>query len=407
MDLAAIQAELRRRELGGWLFYDHHHRDAIAYRILGLPAGGLVSRRWYYLIPADGEPRKLLHRIEPGVLARLPGAARAYSRWRELDEGMRWLLAAAGERPRLAMQYSPQCALPAISLIDAGTIEQLRGLGVEIVSSGDLISRFDAIWTDAMLAGHREAGRAVDAAIQGAFAHVRACIAKALKLTEYDLQQWIVERLISAGMDAAELRAEPPIVAVNAHAGDPHYQPQAAGASAVGPGDLLLLDVFARSEGPEAAFYDVTWMGYCLRPGEEAPPRDYAEVFAVARDARDAGVRLVREAASTGRRLCGYEVDQAVRRVIEAAGYGEAFVHRTGHSLGREVHSTGANMDDFETHDEREIIPGSAFTIEPGIYFPNGAPNGRCFGVRTEVNIHFGAASAEVTGPRQQEIVRI
>lgn len=402
MDLAGLQAELRRRKLDGWLFYDHHHRDAIAYRILGLPVSTLVTRRWYYLVPAQGEPRQLLHRIETGILAGLPGDRRLYSRWIELQEGLGWLLAAAGERPRLAMQYSPFCGLPAVSLADAGTIEQIRSLGAEIVSSADLISRFDATWSSSMLASHHVAGRAVDAAIQAAFAHVRAALDQGRLLAEYELQQWIVERLIAAGMDAAELNAEPPIVAVNGHAGDPHYQPRPQDSAVVGPGDLLLLDVWARAAGSETAFYDVTWMGYCLRPGETGPPREYADAFTVARDARDAGVRLVQEAVSAGRCLRGFEVDQAVRAVVEQAGFGAAFVHRTGHSLGRDVHSTGANMDDFETHDEREIMPGSAFTIEPGIY----APRGRPFGVRTEVNLYIGD-KAEVTGPQQQEIVRI
>lgn len=402
MDLDGLQAELRRRRMDGWLFYDHHHRDAIAYRILGLPAASMVTRRWYYVIPAEGAPRQLVHRIESGVLGELPGERRLYSRWRELEDGLRWLLAATGERPRLAMQYSAKCGLPAVSLADAGTVEQVRALGAEVASSADLISRFDATWTPAMLRSHRAAGRAVDTAIQGAFAQVRTALDQGRKFTEYDLQQWLVEELTAAGMDAAELRSEGPIVAVNAHAGDPHYQPREQGSATIAAGDLLLLDVWARGAEEGSAFYDVTWMGYCLRKGETEPPREFTEIFGVARDAREAGVRLVEEAVAAGRRLQGFEVDQTVRAVVEKAGLGEAFVHRTGHSLGREVHSTGANMDDFETHDEREIIPGTAFTIEPGIY----APGGRPFGVRTEVNLYIGAR-AEVTGPRQQEIVRI
>lgn len=398
MDLAALQAELRARHLAGWLFYDHHHRDPIAYRILGLPSDGMVTRRWYYFVPAEGAPRKLLHRIEAGVLAALPGEERLYSRWSELDAGLAWLLGSAA-RARIAMQYASRCALPAVSLADAGTVEQIRALGAEVAGSGDLISRFDAAWSPAMLASHRAAGRAVDAAIQGAFAHVRRELDRGAPLTEYALQQWIAARLREAGMEVDE----PPIVAVNPHAGDPHYLPAASGSAPIVPGDLLLLDVWAKSAVPEAAFYDVTWMGYCLRPGESAPPEEFTRAFAVVRDARDAGIACVLEAAAAGRTLQGFEVDQAVRAVIERAGLGAFFVHRTGHSLGRDVHATGANMDDFETHDEREILPRTAFTIEPGVYLPHGRP----FGVRSEVNLYVGETAAEVTGPRQQEIVRI
>ncbi|HUX67039.1 MAG TPA: M24 family metallopeptidase [Terriglobales bacterium] len=398
MHLSAIQAELRARHLDGWLFYDHHHRDPIAYRVLGLPAQ-MATRRWYYLIPAEGAPRKLVHRIEAGALDPLPGERRVYARWGELEAGLRGLVAELGAAPRLAMQYSPGCALPAISLADAGTVETMRQLGCLVLSSGDLISRFDATWTAAMLANHRLAGRGVDAAIAGAFAWVRQELEGGRRLDEYRLQRWLVEQMQAGGLEVEE----PPIVAVNAHAGDPHYQPPEQGSAPIAPGDLLLLDVWAKAPGAESAYYDVTWMGYCARPGEGAVPEEYAQAFAVARAARDAGIACVAERLAAGQKLRGYEVDRAVRGVIAAAGLGEYFVHRTGHSLGREVHATGANLDDFETHDEREILVGSGFTIEPGIYCPQGKP----YGVRTEVNLYVGEGGAEVTGPRQQEIVRI
>lgn len=398
MHLSAIQAELRARHLDGWLFYDHHHRDPIAYRILGLPAL-MATRRWYYLIPAEGTPRKLTHRIEAGALDTLPGERRLYAQWGELEAGLRALVAELGATPRLAMQYSPGCALPPISLADAGTVETLRLLGCLVLSSGDLISRFDATWTAAMLAHHRLAGRGVDAAIAGAFRWVREQLDGGRTVDEYGLQQWLVEQMQTAGL-AVE---EPPIVAVNAHAGDPHYQPAAQGSAAITPGDLLLLDVWAKTPGGESAYYDVTWMGYCGRPGEAGVPEEFAQAFAVVRAARDAGIAFVSQRLAAGHKLHGFEVDRAVRSVVAAAGMAEFFVHRTGHSLGREVHATGANMDDFETHDEREILMGSGFTIEPGIYCPHGQP----FGVRTEVNLHIGESGAEVTGPCQQEIVRI
>ncbi|MGH9476014.1 MAG: M24 family metallopeptidase [Terriglobales bacterium] len=398
MRLDELQAALRARGVDGWLFYDHHQRDAIAYRILGLPAS-MATRRWYYLVPAQGAPRKLVHRIEAAALDSLPGERREYAPWSELTAGLRHLLAALPLHAKVAMQYSPGCELPAVSLADAGTVEQIQALGCNVVSSADLISRFDAGWTPAMLDSHRRAGAVIDSAIAAAWTEVRRALDAGAPLTEYELQQWIQDRLVKGGL-ACE---EPPIVGVNAHAGDPHYQPGAQGAAATQAGDLLLLDVWGRRDEPDSAYYDVTWVGYCLRPGETAVPERFAKIFALAAVARDTGIRHVQEAVAARRKICGFEVDQSVRGVITAAGLGEFFVHRTGHSLGRQIHATGANIDDYETHDVRQILPQSAFTIEPGIYCPRGEP----FGVRTEVNVFVGDEVAEVTGPIQREIVRI
>lgn len=400
MQIEAIQAELRARGLEGWLFYDQHHRDPIAQRVLGLPPEGLATRRWYYLIPARGQAVKLVHRIEAGGLDALPGERWLYAGWRELEEALRRLLARLGAQPAVAMQYSPGGALPAISLVDAGTMECLRSLGARIVSSGDLITRFDAVWTPAMLASHHAAGRVIDAAIAAAFAQVRRALDAGAPMTELSLQAAIVAHLQQAGLRVDE----PPIVAVNAHTADPHYEPSARTDAAITPGGLVLLDVWAKLDQPDSAYYDVTWMGYCLRPGETAPPPLFEQAFAVARQARETGIALVQEATAAGRRLRGCDLDRAVRAVVAAAGWETHFTHRTGHSLGVEVHASGPNLDDFETRDEREILPGCAFTIEPGIYFSD-------FGVRTEINMHLGVhaqgARAEVTGPRQAEIVRI
>lgn len=398
MQLERMQAALRAQGVDGWLFYDHHHRDPVAYRILGLQEA-MATRRWYYLVPAQGAPRKLVHRIEAGALDRLPGERSEYAQWAELDGGLRRLLAGLPAHPKLAMQYSAGCQLPAISLVDAGTLEQIRALGCEVVSSADLIARFDAAWTPEMLASHHTAGRIVDAAISGAFAHVRKSLHDGDALDEFQLQEWILDRLVAGGI----AREAPPIVGVNAHAGDPHYQPATSGSSPIRPGDLLLLDVWGRMDQPGSAYYDVTWVGYVLRAGEQQVPDRFSKVFTVAAAARDAGIRRVQEAMAAKRSLCGFEVDQTVRGVIGAAGFGEFFIHRTGHSLGREIHASGANMDDYETHDTRPILPHSAFTIEPGIYSPHGEP----FGVRTEINMYVGDGGAEVTGPIQREIMRI
>jgi Xaa-Pro dipeptidase len=399
MNLDAIQSELRERGLAAWLFYDHHRRDPIAYRILGLPETGLATRRWYYLIPARGTPRKLTHRIEAGALDALPGEAASYARWTELDAGLERLVGSLGPNPKVAMQYSPGCAVHRISLADAGTVEKLRGLGADIVSSGDLISRFDAAWDAGMLASHRAAGRVIHAAIEAAFAEVRRRVEAGSPCSEYELQQGLVAAMRGGGLAVDE----PPIVGINEHANDPHFQPAAQGSAPIRGGDLLLLDVFARTDAPGSAFYDVTWMGYCLRPGEREAPARFAETFDLVRRARDAGIALAESRAASRSPLRGFELDQAVRGVIAAAGLDAYFVHRTGHSLGRDVHSTGANCDDYESHDERLVLPGCAFTIEPGIYGPRGEP----FGVRSEVNVYYGDGAAEVTGPRQEALVLI
>ncbi|HET9784939.1 MAG TPA: M24 family metallopeptidase, partial [Terriglobales bacterium] len=303
--------ELKAHKLDGWLFYDHHRRDPIAYRILGLAEGQMASRRWYYFIPAQGEPRKLTHRIESGALDSLPGSRALYSQWTELAAQLKTLVGGGGAQ-RIAMQYSPMCELPAIAMADAGTVEQVRALGCEVVSSADLISRFDAAWTPAMLASHRRAGVVIDATIRAAFGYVRAALDARRPLSEYELQQWMVERMRAGGL-SVEGAHDRPIVAVNAHAGDPHYQPQAEGSAAITAGSLLLLDVWGREAKvprAEAAYYDVTWVGYCLRAGEAAPPEAMAAVFGVVRDAREAGIAFVEQAFADRRPLRGYEVDQ-------------------------------------------------------------------------------------------------
>ena len=389
MNLESIQGEIRRTGLDGWLFFDHHQRDPITYRVLGLKPSGHVSRRWYYFIPARGEPRGLVHQVEPHVLDALPGIRVRYARWQEQEAGLRQLLQGAR---RIAMQYSPRCAVPYVANVDAGTVEWIRDLGVDVVSSAELVQVFEARWTPAQFEMHLEAGRRVDRIRQEAFEHIKQAIPAGQPLDEYGVQQFVLRRFREGGL----VTDWAPIVGANVNAADSHYSPPASGSAPIRRGDLVLLDLWAKLAEPDAVYYDITWMAYC---GEEVPA-PMREAFAIVVGARDAGIQLVQEAAAAGRTLRGFEVDDAVSGYIAARGMAHAIRHRTGHSIGREVHGVGANMDNMETHDERPIIPSTCFSVEPALYLPT-------FGVRTEVNVFVGERSARVTGEVQHEFVRL
>jgi Xaa-Pro aminopeptidase len=390
LDVAAIQQALRTERLDGWLLYDFHGSNPIAARLAGLSGGGhMTTRRWYYLIPATGTPRALVHAIERHNLDALSGDTTVYSRREELEAGLTGLL--SGVR-RLAMEYSPDCAIPYLSRVDAGTAEAVRRRGVEIVSSGDLVQQFEATWSADQLATHRSASDALYRIKDRAFAAATRALRTGVSISEYSLQQemagWFAEEgLIS---DSA------PVVAVGANAGNPHYLPSIEHSAAVVPNELLLLDLWGKHPDPGAVFADITWVGYT----GSRPPETVTKAFDAIVRARDTAVELVHSAAASGRDLRGWEVDRAAQRVLEDAGYGRQILHRTGHSLGENVHGNGVHLDDFETHDERRILPGSGFTVEPGLYFET-------FGVRTEINVFRSARAAEVTGPRQMEIVRL
>jgi Xaa-Pro aminopeptidase len=389
MHLERIQCELRKAGLDGWLFFDHHGRDPLAYRVLGLNPHGHVTRRWFYFIPSLGEPCGLAHRVEPHRLDALPGAIIPYGRWQELEAGLRQLLQGAR---RVAMQYSPRCAVPYVANVDAGTVEAVRALGVEVVSSAELIQVFEATWTPAQLEMHLEAGRRVDRIRQEAFEVIGRSTRSGQPLDEHGVQQFVMRRFQESGL----VTDAPPIVGVNANAADSHYAPPESGSASVRRNDLVLLDLWAKLDEPDAVFYDITWMAYC---GDDAPDR-MREAFAVAAGARDAAIRLVQESVTAGRTLRGFEVDDAARGHIEACGMGALVRHRTGHNIGRDVHGAGANMDNFETHDERPVIPWTCFSIEPALYLPD-------FGVRTEINLFVGEQAAQVTGAIQTEFVRL
>ena len=389
MNLAEIQRALRDQALDGWLFFDHHRRDPLAYRVLGFHPEREITRRWYYLIPAEGEPSGLVHRIEAFVLEDLPGEKRKYSSWTTQVAGVRDLLSG---RKRVAMQYSPSCAIPYVSMVDAGTLELVRGTGVEVVSSADLVQLFEARWNVSKLESHLEASARVDEIRRRAFQLASERINSGISVDDWGVRHFILDAFSAAGL----VTDSGPIVAVNANAANPHYEPAEYGCSPIRRGDVLLIDLWAKLDRPDSVYYDVTWMGYC----GPTPPTDVQNVFDVVRGARDRAIQFVQRAVAERREIRGFEVDDAARGFIAERGYSDFFVHRTGHSIGTEVHGAGANMDNLETHDERTIIPWTCFSIEPGVYL-------RDFGIRSEINLFVDEQRARVTGEIQERLVAV
>jgi Xaa-Pro aminopeptidase len=391
MDIGSVQAALKADGLDGWLLYDFRGLNPIAVELTAVDkqGGHLATRRWFYLIPAEGTPRALVHAIERHSLAHLPAETRRYSRRAQLEEGVRWLV---GGLRRVAMEYSPLNAIPYVSRVDAGTIELVRQAGADVVSSGDLVQRFVAVWDAAAIASHREASERLYRVKDRAFDAIARRTRDGVPTTEYDVQQlmagWFREEGLVTDSD--------PNVSVGPNAGNPHYLPTPGSARAIGRDDLVLLDLWGKLDHPGAVFADITWMGFTGR----RVPEPYARAFDAIRAGRDAGVALVRAAAREHRPLHGWEVDRAASAVIVEAGYGDRILHRTGHSLGESVHGNGVNMDDYETHDDRRLLPGTGFTIEPGVYFDD-------FGVRTEINMVVQDDDATVTGPLQDRILAL
>jgi len=391
MNLDAIQTALREAGFDGWLFYDHHHRDPLAAQILGLDPNAHITRRWYYFVPATGEPRKLVHRIEQGRLDTLPGAKAKYSSWQELHSGLEALLFDAR---RIAMQYSPNNAIMYVSMVDAGTIEFLRGLGKEIVSSADLVSQFEAVLSPEQIASHTVAQVAIDAILAEAWREIRQRLSapNPEPLTEFDMVQWLSEAMRREGL----VWENGPNVSANANSSDSHYEPTATHTATLREGDFILIDIWGREDKPSSIYYDITWTGII---GREPSPREQL-VFETVRNARDAAIAIVEQAFAAGRPIAGYEADDAARAVIQAAGFGEFFTHRTGHNIAHEIHGPGAHLDNLETHDERRILPHTCFSVEPGIYLPE-------FGIRSEIDMLTAPGKAWVTGKIQRELVRI
>jgi len=392
MNLGTIQAALAQAGVDGWLFCDFHHRDLMAYRILGLDTSGMTTRRWFYFVPAAGEPVKLSHRVEPRKLDPLPGRQEFFLGWRELHDKLRAIL---GAKKTIAMQYSPLNSIPYVSVVDAGTVELVRSFGHEIVTSADLVQEFEAVSDEEGLGSHREAGEKVQRIKDEAFSLMDRALRDSRKITEFEIKEHILHRFEEEGLTSD---GDSPIVGFNDHPADPHFEPKREGAYALRRGDTILLDLWARLNRPGAIYYDITW---CAFAGPE-PPAEYVKIFQVVRDGRDAALRFVKERLSKGAKVAGWEVDDACRKVVVDAGYGESFLHRTGHSIGTSVHGNGVNIDNLETRDERFIVPGVCFSIEPGIYLAGQ------MAVRSEIDVFVTPlGEAEVAGAVQRELVLV
>ena len=388
MNLEAIQSALQSAGLDGWLFYDHHHRDPIAYRILGLSESLHITRRWLYLIPAHGEPKKLVHRVEQKRLDPLPGSKAVYSTWQELEGQLAVLLE---NSTRLAMQYSPRNAIMYVSMVDAGTVEVLRDLGKEIVSSADLVSHFEAVLSEEQIASHYAAQQALDAILAEGFREIGRRV-RAGGTTEFAMVEWLQEAMRREDL----VWDNGPNVSVNRNSSDSHYEPTAEKTAPIVAGDFLLIDIWARKNSPNTVFYDITWTGVVGRK----PTTREQQVFETVAAARDAAIQHVLQAFAMNQPIAGWQADDAARNVIRAAGFEKYFTHRTGHNISSDIHGNGAHLDNFETHDERLILPNTCFSVEPGIYLPE-------FGVRSEVDMIARLGEARVTGRIQKELVRI
>ena len=390
LDIGAVQKALKADGLDAWLLYDFHGSNPVSFRLSGMgEAGHLATRRWFYLIPQSGEPQALVHAIERYNLDHLPGSKTIYAGREQLQAGLAKLL--EGQK-RVAMEYSPNCAIPYVSRVDAGTIELIRALGVDVVSSGDLIQQFESFWDQNAIATHRAASEKLYRIKDQAFEEVARRLRSGVATTEYDIQQ----KMVGWFKDEGLVSDSAPCVSAQENAGNPHYLASAATHRAIRKDEVVLLDLWGKLDQPGSVFADITWMGFT---GSSVPDR-IARAFTAICDARDAAVDTVQGAAKAGREVRGFEADKAARKVLIDAGYTDAILHRTGHSLGENVHGNGAHLDDYETHDERRLLPGSGFTIEPGLYFKD-------FGVRTEINMVWAADVPEVTGPRQKAILSL
>jgi Xaa-Pro dipeptidase len=391
MEIKRIQAALREKKIDGWLFCDFHNRDHLAYRVLGLDPTKMTTRRWFYFIPAKGTPKKLVHNVEKGRIDSLPGQKEVYLPWEQLHSSLRKML---GAPKRIAMQYSPKNNIPYVSLVDAGIVELVRSFGHKVVSSADLVQMFEAVISEEGYRLHKEAGQVVDRIRAEAFEEIGRGLAAKTGITEHDIVQFIMRRFQESGL----ITDDPPIVGTNEHPADPHFESTPSNARPFKVGDTVLIDLWAKKNVPGGIYYDITWVGFI----GAAPPKKYYEIFNVVRAARDAAIDFVKKKFERGEKCYGWQVDDVCRNVVKKAGYGQYFLHRTGHSIGEDVHGNGVNIDNLETKDEREVIPGSCFSIEPGIYLEGE------MAARTEINMfirHDG--QAEVTGEIQEELVKI
>ncbi len=389
-DLNAVQSALKEFGFDGWLLYDFRASNVLALRVLQIDESDAGSRRFFYFVPAEGEPQKLVHKIEKAALDHLPGEKHSYLRWQELHQGIEKIL---GNNKRIAMEYSPNNANPYVSRVDAGTVELIRGMGVEIASSGNLVQYFESRWSDEQWELHLQADKLNQAAFDLAWSFIADNLRAGKTIRETQVQDLVMDYYHSNKMTTYH----PPIVGVGPNSGDPHYAPVSGSDAVVGPDQFVLLDMWAKLDLPLGVYSDLTKVGYT---GTEVPEK-YEEIFQIVAAARDAGIAIVQSAFDEGRPLQGWEVDQATRDVIDQANYGDDFIHRTGHNIGKETHGNGAHMDNLETKEERLVMQRTCFSIEPGIYLTE-------FGVRSEINVYIDENSkVHVTGGLQTEVLPI
>lgn len=390
-DLPLIQQALARQNVPAWLLYDFRGNNLLARRVLALSETECGSRRFFYLIPQTGSPMKLVHRIEPDVLDPLPGEKTIYLSWQELEAGLQKLLAPFES---VAMEYAPNASNPYIARVDAGTVELVEKFGVKVISSGDLIQQFEATWDAEQWQLHLDAEKQTTAAFELAWDFIRQQIDQSGSVEEEAVCDLIMEHFTASGMTTYH----PPIVAVNENSGNPHYETGQGTNTRIGKNDFVLIDQWAKMDHPRGVYSDLTRVGFV---GPDIPAR-HQEIFQIVAKARDTAIENIKTEFAKGDPVQGWQVDRWCREVIEQSGYGDDFIHRTGHNIGQETHGNGANMDDLETHEERHLLPGTCFSIEPGIYLPE-------FGIRSEVNvfIDFDQQVKVTGGPAQTEIHKI
>ncbi|MGA9121069.1 MAG: M24 family metallopeptidase [Bacteroidota bacterium] len=389
MDLPGIQAALRAHKMDGWLFTDFRNRDFLAYKVLGLNFEKMNTRRWFYYIPAKGVPKKIVSIVEKHKLDDLPGSTMVYLSWEQLHAALKKTL---GGKKSIAMQYSPKNNVPYVSLVDGGTVELIKGFGHKLVSSADLVQMFVSVISEEGYRTHKQAGAAMDRIRAEAFEEIRRAVRSGVLKTEYEIQQFIMRRFGEENLTTYD----PPMVGTNDHPADPHFDTTAANARPIKQGDTVLIDMWAKLNTPGAIYYDITWVGFV---GQDPPPK-YQKIFQTVRNARDAAIAFVQDHFAKGKPCYGWEVDDACRAVVKKAGFGKYFVHRTGHSITEDTHGNGVNIDNLETKDDRRLMPGCCFSIEPGIYLEGE------MAARSEINMfirHDG--TAEVTGEKQEELV--
>ncbi|HTR80563.1 MAG TPA: M24 family metallopeptidase [Bacteroidota bacterium] len=390
--ISTIQSTLKEHHIDGWLLYNFRQSNVFASKLLELPTHLTQMRRYFYFIPATGTPQKLVHGIEQYNLDHLPGDKTVYVSWQSLREGLRKSIHG---KKTLAMEYSPENSIPYVSKVDAGTVELVRSLGAQVVSSADIVQFFEARWTDEQRTDQFESSKILRKTVDIAFGFIGKKLRSGQKVTEYDVQQRMVQYFIENGLAFDDA----PNCSVNGNGANPHYEPTKEIFTEIKKGDYILIDLWAKKNTPGSVYSDITWVAFA---GESIPSK-YQQVFEIVRGARDAAVVYLKREFSEGRKVRGCDVDDITRKFISDKGYGEYFIHRTGHNIGEEVHGNGANIDNLETHDEREIIPETCFSIEPGIYLPGE------FGVRLEIDVYVTKEKQIVIPgePIQQEIVKI